>query len=1086
MKIVIPNTSGLNVVDNNFEPKYFSKNKLRFVTPYVYTYKLFSKKRWMGKKIADVLTSEFCAYDLSYFLESIRKGYIKVNSKTVNSDYIIKSNDFIEHKLLLFEKPVICNKVLILYEDDNFICVYKDASIPTHPVGSYQYNSLLRILQNYISSSVKGVITREHNAEGENEQDGEGKGKQDGEGKGKQDEEGNGEQDGEGKIEHDVIRINFNFKKANFPPVYQETPQGVNNLEGTSKIWSQKVEMRNIAYGGRVGETAESGVDEMGKLGNADIEVGVPGNADIEVDEPGSADIEVGVPGNADIEVGVPGNADIEVDEPGSADIEVGVPGNADIEVGVPGNADIEVDEPGSADIEVGVPGNADIEVGVPGNADIEVDEPGSADIEVGVPGNADIEVGVPGNADIEVDEPGSADIEVGVPGNADIEVGVPGNADIEVDEPGSADIEVGEPVITFAEVDNRKKRKKNQNYLNELDKNKAKMVRNSSGDDVKEGGTIPENVTETIDEGDRESTLRERLPQSHTCDENLPRDPKLNKRNEKSSCGQGDGKIHGREETAHMYGKKIRRAKNNEKDSNKNEDYNNGKDDEGDRGNSYIYTLHRLDKLTSGIVLFGKNKRFSTFFSQNISNNKIRKSYITRVEGDFRTLIKKLQSEGKILQPSGEVASCTATLSAGTPSIDNADELIARFCCGSREGDCPQFNDVHCFKNDIFLCENEYGKSDHHLTNTFMTNLVSIIRKNKKHLNDLFDIGKFGIEEKDFDVDGCLEKKSFPKGCDNFDEYYKYYVIDFGYMYCENKKLLKYVFTKYTKSNYRIANEYTLKPSVTRFMFLSYNSSLNESLVLCQPITGRTHQIRAHLKSLSFPISNDAQYNKMFEEEYMNKSRYVYFDDCVGIKCGDKDGTRGAEDGTCGAEDGTCGAEDGTCGDKDGTCGDKDGTCSDKDGKCGDKDGTRGDKDGTRGDKDGTRGDKDGTRGSEDRKNNNVDYLKGGQSEEKTKNRDISEKYSYFPLIPFLNTSFNWLYDENINLNDTYTEEVLNNYFFKKISNITYHSSGIFLHSFRYTWEGIFDVFTLLPKWCHSFYLPKNIIAFLLYGSLS
>ncbi|SBS85260.1 pseudouridylate synthase, putative [Plasmodium ovale curtisi] len=966
MKIVIPNTSGLNVVDNNFEPKYFSKNKLRFVTPYVYTYKLFSKKRWMGKKIADVLTSEFCAYDLSYFLESIRKGYIKVNSKTVNSDYIIKSNDFIEHKLLLFEKPVICNKVLILYEDDNFICVYKDASIPTHPVGSYQYNSLLRILQNYISSSVKGVITREHNAEGENEQDGEGKGKQDGEGKGKQDEEGNGEQDGEGKIEHDVIRINFNFKKANFPPVYQETPQGVNNLEGTSKIWSQKVEMRNIAYGGRVGETAESGVDEMGKLGNADIEVGVPGNADIEVDEPGSADIEVGVPGNADIEVGVPGNADIEVDEP------------------------------------------------------------------------------------------------------------------------GSADIEVGEPVITFAEVDNRKKRKKNQNYLNELDKNKAKMVRNSSGDDVKEGGTIPENVTETIDEGDRESTLRERLPQSHTCDENLPRDPKLNKRNEKSSCGQGDGKIHGREETAHMYGKKIRRAKNNEKGSNKNEDYNNGKDDEGDRGNSYIYTLHRLDKLTSGIVLFGKNKRFSTFFSQNISNNKIRKSYITRVEGDFRTLIKKLQSEGKILQPSGEVASCTATLSAGTPSIDNADELIARFCCGSREGDCPQFNDVHCFKNDIFLCENEYGKSDHHLTNTFMTNLVSIIRKNKKHLNDLFDIGKFGIEEKDFDVDGCLEKKSFPKGCDNFDEYYKYYVIDFGYMYCENKKLLKYVFTKYTKSNYRIANEYTLKPSVTRFMFLSYNSSLNESLVLCQPITGRTHQIRAHLKSLSFPISNDAQYNKMFEEEYMNKSRYVYFDDCVGIKCGDKDGTRGAEDGTRGAEDGTCGAEDGTCGAEDGTCGDKDGTCGDKDGTCSDKDGKCGDKDGTRGDKDGTRGSEDGKCGSEDRKNNNVDYLKGGQSEEKTKNRDISEKYSYFPLIPFLNTSFNWLYDENINLNDTYTEEVLNNYFFKKISNITYHSSGIFLHSFRYTWEGIFDVFTLLPKWCHSFYLPKNIIAFLLYGSLS
>ncbi|SBT56487.1 pseudouridylate synthase, putative [Plasmodium ovale wallikeri] len=890
MKIVIPNTSGLNVVDNNFKPKYFSKNKLRFVTPYVYTYKLYSKKRWMGKKIADVLTSEFCAYDLSYFLESIRKGYIKVNSKTVNSDYIIKSNDFIEHKLLLFEKPVICNKVLILFEDENFICVYKDASIPTHPVGSYQYNSLLRILQNYMSSSFKGVNTREHNAEGNGEQGG----------------EGNGEHDGERNGEHDVIRINFNFKKANFPPVCQETPQGVNNPGGESKAWPQNVEMRDIAYRGRVGEAAESGVDEVGKLENADVKVGELENADVKVGELENADIEVGKPGKT------------------------------------------------------------------------------------------------------------------------------------------CADIEVGKPGKTCAEVDNRKKRKKNQNYLNELGKNKAKMVRNSRGDNTKDGGTIPENVTETIGEGDRESTLREHLPQSHRCDENMPRDPKLNMRIEKSSCGQGDGKIHGKEETAHMYDKKIRRAKNNEKDSNKNEDHNNGKDDEGGRGDSYIYTLHRLDKLTSGIVLFGKNKRFSTFFSQNISNNKIRKSYITRVEGDFRTLIKKLQNEGKILQPGGEVASRTATLPVGTPSIDSADELITQFCWGSREGDCPQFNDVHCFKNDIFLCENEYGKGDNHLMNTFMTNLVSIIRKNKKHLNDLFDIEKFRIEEKNFDDHGCLEKKNLPKGCDNFDEYYKYYVIDFGYMYCENKKLLKYVFTKYTKSNYRIANEYILKPSVTRFMFLSYNSSLNESLVLCQPITGRTHQIRAHLKSLSFPISNDAQYNKVFEEEYMNKSKYVYFDDSAGGRCGDTGGR-------CGDKDEKCGDKDEKCGDTDERCGDTDERCGDTDERCG-----------------------------------SVDHLKGVQSGEKTKNRDISEKYSYFPLIPFLNTSFNWLYDENINLNDTYTEEVLNNYFFKKISNITYHSSGIFLHSFRYTWEGIFDVFTLLPKWCHSFYLPKNIIAFLLYGSLS
>jgi len=50
-------------------------------------------------------------------------------------------------------------------------------------------------------------------------------------------------------------------------------------------------------------------------------------------------------------------------------------------------------------------------------------------------------------------------------------------------------------------------------------------------------------------------------------------------------------------------------------------------------------------------------------------------------------------------------------------------------------------------------------------------------------------------------------------------------------------------------------------KPAITKFKFLGYSTVTNESLVLCQPITGRTHQIRLHLKFLGFPISNDPEY---------------------------------------------------------------------------------------------------------------------------------------------------------------------------------------------------------------------------------
>lgn len=50
-------------------------------------------------------------------------------------------------------------------------------------------------------------------------------------------------------------------------------------------------------------------------------------------------------------------------------------------------------------------------------------------------------------------------------------------------------------------------------------------------------------------------------------------------------------------------------------------------------------------------------------------------------------------------------------------------------------------------------------------------------------------------------------------------------------------------------------------KPSKTLFERLDYKNGY--SLVRCQPITGRTHQIRIHLQYLGFPIINDILYGK-------------------------------------------------------------------------------------------------------------------------------------------------------------------------------------------------------------------------------
>ncbi|KAL4493083.1 hypothetical protein ABPG72_003168 [Tetrahymena utriculariae] len=54
-------------------------------------------------------------------------------------------------------------------------------------------------------------------------------------------------------------------------------------------------------------------------------------------------------------------------------------------------------------------------------------------------------------------------------------------------------------------------------------------------------------------------------------------------------------------------------------------------------------------------------------------------------------------------------------------------------------------------------------------------------------------------------------------------------------------------------------------KQSKTIFKKIWYDEKSDSSLLECQPITGRTHQIRVHLQSLGFPIINDTQYGGKF-----------------------------------------------------------------------------------------------------------------------------------------------------------------------------------------------------------------------------
>ncbi|KAH3669292.1 hypothetical protein OGAPHI_001413 [Ogataea philodendri] len=52
-------------------------------------------------------------------------------------------------------------------------------------------------------------------------------------------------------------------------------------------------------------------------------------------------------------------------------------------------------------------------------------------------------------------------------------------------------------------------------------------------------------------------------------------------------------------------------------------------------------------------------------------------------------------------------------------------------------------------------------------------------------------------------------------------------------------------------------------RSATTQFKLVRYSEKLNQSIVECRPLTGRTHQIRIHLRNLGHPIVNDYLYKQ-------------------------------------------------------------------------------------------------------------------------------------------------------------------------------------------------------------------------------
>ena len=103
----------------------------------------------------DIFSTEFKAFSSNYYSDAIKSGMITVNGKKVGLDYRLKDSDRIVHKTTRQETPVLSDLPAVVFESDDLIAVNKPCSIPVHPCGNFNYNSLTNIVE--ICLNYKGL-----------------------------------------------------------------------------------------------------------------------------------------------------------------------------------------------------------------------------------------------------------------------------------------------------------------------------------------------------------------------------------------------------------------------------------------------------------------------------------------------------------------------------------------------------------------------------------------------------------------------------------------------------------------------------------------------------------------------------------------------------------------------------------------------------------------------------------------------------------------------------------------------------------------------------------------------------------------
>lgn len=142
------------------ETDYYYDGYLQKVYPYYYIYKARCKGRWIGRKLTEVMNTEFRLMREEMLQEKLSCGDIRINGNIVTTDYVFKGQDQLTSRVHRHELPILAADIAIVHQDDNLLVINKPPSLPIHPCGRYRFNSCLAMLYKQYGFSNLHVVHR--------------------------------------------------------------------------------------------------------------------------------------------------------------------------------------------------------------------------------------------------------------------------------------------------------------------------------------------------------------------------------------------------------------------------------------------------------------------------------------------------------------------------------------------------------------------------------------------------------------------------------------------------------------------------------------------------------------------------------------------------------------------------------------------------------------------------------------------------------------------------------------------------------------------------------------------------------------